>query len=610
MTEPSAPSRQAVFLSYASQDAEAAQRICEALRAAGLEAWFDQSELRGGDAWDQKIRRQIKECALFMPLVSANTNARAEGYFRLEWKLAVDRSHLMAEDAPFIFPVAIDAGSEQEARVPERFRELQWMRLGRDTPEAIAKRARKLLAGEAKVAVRSDKPRFRIRSKYFWPLFGAAIAAFFITQPMWRPTPSKRTAAAPAAAPAQASDAAAAARRALAQVTTPDYTRDTLAIAAEAAKKASEQDSTLALAWGVRARVEAIWLQRNWDVGEARRRTAQEYARRALALDPDEPNALWAQGTVLRVQRALPEAEASYARALKAAPNDNYIRRSLGSTQGLQGRNDQAIATYQEILRREPGDGLTHTALAVIHANTTFIRDNDPANLDVALGHLDRAIEAQPRANALIWKALHLAAWKDDMAGAKAAVDRIAALPHEEATEDRSIFTRMFIALLDRDPERALSVAALTTSTYFADTLVGQPVAWLKALAHQEAKRESAAAQEWRAAEKVLRERLAANPDALLTQAELAVTLAMLGRKEEATKQFARYDAAMREQGRTSTVTQIHFHAAMGDTKRAVAALRESRKGTPIWSTDAVLARDPWFDRIRDKPEFKALVAR
>ena len=39
----------AVFLSYASQDADAARRICEALRAAGVEVWFDQSELVGGD---------------------------------------------------------------------------------------------------------------------------------------------------------------------------------------------------------------------------------------------------------------------------------------------------------------------------------------------------------------------------------------------------------------------------------------------------------------------------------------------------------------------------------------------------------------------------------
>jgi len=43
-----------VFLSYASLDAEAARRICEALRAAGIEVWFDQSELRGGDALEIK----------------------------------------------------------------------------------------------------------------------------------------------------------------------------------------------------------------------------------------------------------------------------------------------------------------------------------------------------------------------------------------------------------------------------------------------------------------------------------------------------------------------------------------------------------------------------
>jgi hypothetical protein len=49
----------AVFLSYASQDADAARRICDALRAAGVEVWFDQSELRGGDAWDSRLRRAV-----------------------------------------------------------------------------------------------------------------------------------------------------------------------------------------------------------------------------------------------------------------------------------------------------------------------------------------------------------------------------------------------------------------------------------------------------------------------------------------------------------------------------------------------------------------------
>jgi hypothetical protein len=41
--------QRAVFLSYPSEDA---QTICTALRSAGIEVWFDQSELRGGCGTD------------------------------------------------------------------------------------------------------------------------------------------------------------------------------------------------------------------------------------------------------------------------------------------------------------------------------------------------------------------------------------------------------------------------------------------------------------------------------------------------------------------------------------------------------------------------------
>jgi hypothetical protein len=91
----------AVFLSYASEDAESAQRIAEALRAAGIEVWFDQSELRGGDIWDRRIREQIHDCRLFIAVISAHTEGRDEGYFRREWKLAVDRTHDMDERKAF-----------------------------------------------------------------------------------------------------------------------------------------------------------------------------------------------------------------------------------------------------------------------------------------------------------------------------------------------------------------------------------------------------------------------------------------------------------------------------------------------------------------------------
>ena len=145
MTEPS----HAVFLSYASQDAEAARRICDALRAAGIEVWFDQSELRGGDVWDQRIRREIRDCALFVPIISAHSDARHEGYFRREWRLAVERAGDMSERVAFLVPVVIDDTSDSRADVPDRFREVQWTRLpAGETPPAFVARVQRLLSPE------------------------------------------------------------------------------------------------------------------------------------------------------------------------------------------------------------------------------------------------------------------------------------------------------------------------------------------------------------------------------------------------------------------------------------------------------------------------------
>ncbi|HEV2285754.1 MAG TPA: TIR domain-containing protein, partial [Steroidobacteraceae bacterium] len=143
----------AVFLSYASQDAGPVRRICEALRAAGIEVWFDQSELRGGDAWDRSIRDQIRNCRLFIPVVSASTERRDEGYFRREWALAVDRTRDMAHKRTFLVPVVIDGTSADHASVPEKFHELQWTSLpDGETPAAFVERIRLLLAPQPPTA--------------------------------------------------------------------------------------------------------------------------------------------------------------------------------------------------------------------------------------------------------------------------------------------------------------------------------------------------------------------------------------------------------------------------------------------------------------------------
>ncbi len=149
-----------VFLSYAREDTDAARRMAEALRAFGIEVWFDQSELRGGDAWDAKIRRQIKECALFLPIISEQTEARAEGYFRREWKLAIDRTLDMAGGRAFLVPVVIDGTPEGGATVPEEFSRVQWTRLvnGEPTPEFVVQ-VKRLLEAPRKPSLKPGPPR-------------------------------------------------------------------------------------------------------------------------------------------------------------------------------------------------------------------------------------------------------------------------------------------------------------------------------------------------------------------------------------------------------------------------------------------------------------------
>jgi TolB-like protein len=210
----------AVFLSYASQDAGAAKRICDALRAVGIEVWFDQSELRGGEAWDQTIRQRIHDCQLFLPVISANTERRDEGYFRREWRLAVERAGDMAHKRTFLVPVVIDATPERGASVPDKFHELQWTRLtGGGTTPAFVERIQRLLSPETPaVSRRPESSGLALGTDRVTPVRGpnwrprlavvasivVALAAYFIYER--HPTPTR--AVAPSTPPGVTADTA------------------------------------------------------------------------------------------------------------------------------------------------------------------------------------------------------------------------------------------------------------------------------------------------------------------------------------------------------------------------------------------------------------------
>jgi hypothetical protein len=131
----------AVFISYARDDLPAVQRIKAGLEAAGVVTWFDMDRLEVGDDYDRKIQRNIARCSYFIPVISATTQRRLEGYFRREWSYAMDRVRNMADGALFILPVSIDATTAAAALVPDRFKALHFTSLpGGEVPAEFARR--------------------------------------------------------------------------------------------------------------------------------------------------------------------------------------------------------------------------------------------------------------------------------------------------------------------------------------------------------------------------------------------------------------------------------------------------------------------------------------
>jgi TIR domain len=119
-----------VFLSYAHEDVVAARTLFTDLQAIGSDvAWFDKTQLKPGDIWDSQITGAIDRCRVFLPLLSASSEERDEGYFEREWNRAADRCKGMI-GRKFIFPIVIDADYADDMtrynRVPDIFKTLQY----------------------------------------------------------------------------------------------------------------------------------------------------------------------------------------------------------------------------------------------------------------------------------------------------------------------------------------------------------------------------------------------------------------------------------------------------------------------------------------------------
>ena len=627
--EHTAANSRAVFLSYASQDAGAAKRICDALRAAGVEVWFDQSELVGGDAWDQKIRRQIKECALLIPIVSAATQARTEGYFRLEWRLADQRTHLMAMGRPFLLPVVIDATRDSEAHVPDSFTEVQWTKLpdGETTP-AFCARVQQLLSleseggrgrrtppsGDATGNGGVGDPALQKKSSpawlhYAWAGVGIVFALVYTLRPLWQPArvkEAKSPAAASAPAPLTETQKLVAQAREVINQGSHTTKWQTAALLCERALVLGPTDAD---ALGLASQVDTrLWFH-VFDRTDQRSESARSRAARALNLAPTSFEARLAQATYLVYVAGRPQSDQaeSVLRALRQE-NPQDPRAVIAQARLLmdQERYSEVFPLYDEAAQL-PGFGPN----ALTSKAWDLHRLRRIEEMDVAL---DRSMAGGPIGGAVTLRVFYDLAWLGDVDRALANLKK---LPAEELAEDIGISAAVRVYRWRRDAAGLLRFLG-TVPREWIHWGIHSPKAALTGDAYAALGRMSAARTDWQSALALVDRQLAVTPnDGILLEGK-AYLQAALGEEEKARETYARSrEAPAPERG----LLEVEKFGRIAPPDEVLAELEHRVEGT-ISALDqhqqisvrfiaaADLRLNPAWDSVRDLPRFQALQAR
>jgi tetratricopeptide (TPR) repeat protein len=519
--------RGAVFLSYASQDAEVARNICEALREAGIEVWFDQSELRGGDAWDERIRRNIRDCALFLPIISRHTQERAEGYFRLEWHLAEQRTYLIAGDAPFLVPVVVDDIDEKNARVPDRFRDRQWTRLvGKAAMTEFAERIARLLDGEPKAEAASPRAPLRVpagrksRRSIAIAVSLAAGAALIAAALLWlrsvRSNSSESTAS-PGPIQSPANDLLA---RAIAATKMPpgsSPSKEGLGSANNMLEQAKALDPTNGEIWAAEALNDLAYISNAFDESALRKSRVTAEVERAMTLAPHSFNARMAHAyelyNVVSSPGSFPEAEREMKKLLVESPGCQDIRMTLGFVLRREGRNKESAADLMEA--GVPGQ-----------AAWEYLHLGDWKGMDVAA---DLALKRDPLD---VDPKLHVELYGfEDPDAVRRILD---GLPPQEMLKDNPVSFALIDRYFLREPQKMLDIASSFPGEWITSWFFLEPKAAWEGNAYRLLGQTEAAKAKWQVALKEIEDRLATTPDdahLLLLKSDMN---AALGRNDEA----------------------------------------------------------------------------
>ncbi len=107
-----------VFISYAREDQDVAERIYTDLKESGIQVWIDKHSLLPGQNWKLEIEKAIRESTYFLALLSFNSLSK-KGYVQKELRKALDILDEMPDTEIFLIPVRLDNCETSHPRLAE-----------------------------------------------------------------------------------------------------------------------------------------------------------------------------------------------------------------------------------------------------------------------------------------------------------------------------------------------------------------------------------------------------------------------------------------------------------------------------------------------------------
>lgn len=121
MPEPKRPLK--VFLCHASTDKPKVRELYRYLKKRGIQPWFDEEDLVGGQNWQVEIPKALATSDAIIICLTKNSVDK-EGYIQKEIKFALDKALEMPDGRIFLIPVKFE-----ECEVPFTLSSYQWVDL-------------------------------------------------------------------------------------------------------------------------------------------------------------------------------------------------------------------------------------------------------------------------------------------------------------------------------------------------------------------------------------------------------------------------------------------------------------------------------------------------